>query len=207
MPSVSTSCSAGGSTGGSTSSGGMGTPSSGATAPAAGVPADLVPPTDPKCTTTTSFPGYCQPKATTCTASTDCPAAWTCNEIPSSSVDSGPATRPAADGGAGVAAPMTNDLPAPPPPQNQKVCISPLGYGGTGYRDQSTSNDGKGGGSSTANPEAPPSTGSPATTGGPGESGGLSPKAGCAVGGGAGSSLALVAFGVVGIALARRRRK
>lgn len=32
------------------------------------------------CVTTTSFPGTCQPKNTTCTSDSDCPALWTCKE-------------------------------------------------------------------------------------------------------------------------------
>jgi MYXO-CTERM domain-containing protein len=200
-PSVTSSCSGGG---------GTGTPGTSASDPA-GVPRDLIapaPPPDQMCTTTTSFPGYCQPKATTCTTDAECPAAWPCKAIAATTpVTDGPTRAPAVDGGttssgnssnAGVAPPEA--LPKPPE-ETVKVCVSPLGYGGTAYPTRPV--DTKGDGSNTGNPEpATPPTGNPAT----GESADDSPKAGCAVGGSAGSSFALLAFGLVGLALARRRR-
>lgn len=198
-------------------SGGSGTatPGTNASDPGAGAPQDLRAPIPPdQCTTTTSFPGYCQPKAATCTADSECPAAWTCKVIATTTpVTDGPAPAPAVDAGttssqgggngssAGVAPPQS--LPRPPE-ETAKVCVSPLGYGGTASRDDKPVDTGNPG---TGNPEPQtpnvPPTGKPAT----GESADDSPKAGCAVGGGAGSSLALVALGMVGIALARRRRK
>jgi MYXO-CTERM domain-containing protein len=195
----------------STCSGGSGTatPGTNASDPAAGAPQDLrapIPPPD-QCTTTTSFPGYCQPKATTCTADSQCPAAWTCKAIATTPVTDAPAPRPAVDGGttssqgsgnsssAGVAPPES--LPKPPE-ETVKVCVSPLGYGGTATRDGEPVDTSK---PEPQSPNVPP-TGKPA-----GESAdGDAPKAGCAVGGNAGSSFALLALGMVGLALARRRR-
>jgi hypothetical protein len=201
MPVVSGSCSG---------SSGSGTPSStGATAPASGA-MDLrapVPAVDggTTCTTTTSFPGYCQPKATTCAADTDCPAAWKCNavamttptrDLPVSSSSDGNTS----DGGAGIAAPR-------PPEETTKVCQSPLGYGGTAGRDVTTT-DNKGDGTSTGTPPTSPTSPSP-SGGNPQNESAASPNAGCSLAGNAtgASSLALVAFGLVGLAVARRRRR
>ena len=91
-----------------------------------------------ECTSTTSFPGSCQPKATTCTADTDCPSAWTCVElsVPSggSAVGTGgstgsdaplPAEQPTSTPSVGIA----TDVSTTPPDAtgSQKVCVSPYG--------------------------------------------------------------------------------
>jgi MYXO-CTERM domain-containing protein len=198
-PSVIGTCSGGG---------GTGTPGTNASDPAAGAPQDLRAPLPPdQCTTTTSFPGYCQPKAATCTADSECPADWSCKAIASTTpVTDGPAVDAGAgtsSGGNGSSAGVAPPASLPKPQDTAKVCVSPLGYGGTATRDDKPVDTSKPG---TGNPEPQtpnvPPTGKPAV----GESADGSPKAGCAVGGGAGSSLALVAFGIVGLALARRRR-
>ncbi len=74
------------------------------------------------CTTTTSFPGYCQPKATTCKVDSDCPAVWTCVSITTEIAPAGVATPsggavagPAVDGGAGTGGAVTGGAKALPP--------------------------------------------------------------------------------------------
>jgi MYXO-CTERM domain-containing protein len=220
MPSVTGSCSG---SSGTTGSGtvtpgttGTATPGTGASAPGQAAP---LPPDS--CTTTTSFPGYCQPKATTCTANTDCPADWTCVTAPT------PVTReigaPANSGGTSAAAgssgatPPTTDPALPVPPATDiKVCESPYGYG-TGTRIEAPTATapkagGTGGttGSTAGGGQLPWDTG-PAPASGPARDSGnpASPKAGCAVATGtpgAGAPLVLGALALVGLVLTRRRR-
>jgi MYXO-CTERM domain-containing protein len=225
QPTVTGSCSGGSGTatpgstgtasGGGTASGtGGSTGSTGAAAPT------FVPPPD-SCTTTSSFPGYCAPKATTCTVTADCPTDWTC-EASATGRDatttntSGPATGAAAPSGttapgvaADVAVPPSGGgatLPAPVP--TTMMCVAPLGVYGVA-RDASGTPQTTGTGGSTSGPGGTPAPMTPGATGNGGQTSNESamPSAGCAVGGvTSGSSLAF-ALGLVGLALARRRRQ
>jgi len=73
------------------------------------------------CTTTTTFPGYCQPKSVTCTADTDCPAAWTCVSAPVP-LNGGPAP---ADTGISIIPTPGPGLPAIPA---YKICQAPAAF-------------------------------------------------------------------------------
>lgn len=56
------------------------------------------------CTTTTSYPGSCQSKVTTCTVDSDCPSTWTCVASPTvATITVGAASVPALDAGAATA--------------------------------------------------------------------------------------------------------
>jgi MYXO-CTERM domain-containing protein len=182
------------------------------------VPAD-------NCVTMTSTIGICTPKATTCAADTDCPAAWTCVDAPP--VRGGPT--PAADGGAGIAvgapAPTGNAssiAPGEPAPSGTgtvpaptKLCQSPLGTtGGYAIDASGTPKETAGGGTggatggntSVGDHQTPPAN--PGATNAPGMGASSSaPSSGCALGGGApDASLAGVALALLGLVLSRRRR-
>jgi MYXO-CTERM domain-containing protein len=131
-----------GSTGtGSTGTGGAAmapSPPSGGAAGSSGTSNAAVPPSD-NCVTMTSFPGWCTPKATSCTADTDCPALWTCVDGPpvrggASSGQSGVAIgAPAPQGSAAnppsiaPGEPDPNGSTSSPPASAGKMCQSPLG--------------------------------------------------------------------------------
>jgi MYXO-CTERM domain-containing protein len=125
------------------------------------------------CTTTTAFPGTCQPTATTCLADSDCPSAWTCIDLSGSGNATGTGTAPggtttgAGGVGGGVSgAPAPTDQPtavsSDSPPSDpkiapdlvapQKVCQSP--YGDFGRSSTPTSNGSPTGGAS--DPALPP---------------------------------------------------
>lgn len=185
---------AGGAIGSGTSSG-SGAPSTGATPPAkadAGVTTTDPPST---CTTTTSFPGYCQPRVTSCNVDADCPANWTCTSAPT------------LVGGSGVGTPISSDAGEVPPPAPMiaaKVCEPAFSYPlrGTGVADSKGSSQAPDGGNSMGGSTTPPTTNGAA--GGP-----SSAASGCAVGTGdlgCGSAFAFGGLGILGLLFARRRR-
>ncbi|HVU51449.1 MAG TPA: hypothetical protein VHL80_12220, partial [Polyangia bacterium] len=194
-----TGCSGGGVAGSGTASSGTVSPgmtgtggaASGAPAPAVdgGVaPAPGPTPVQPPdtCVTTTSTTGACTPKATTCAVDGDCPAAWTCVDLPPVRGEPTPAT--SADGGAGsgagAPAPTGNAssiAPGEPDPAGTgtpaptKACQSPLGTLGGVALDASgapkeagsSGTGGAAGGNTTgANGGTPPATPGPDTKGG-----------------------------------------
>jgi MYXO-CTERM domain-containing protein len=222
-PTVSGSCSgssgsatAGTGTSGPAMTGGGAAGSAGATKTADPGFAAPVPP-DQTCTTTTSFPGYCQPKATTCASNTDCPTDWTCvaQQTPDRggpTIATGAAGTSGTTSSPGAGVPASDALlPAPgPTPPVTMVCTSPYGYGGYGAVAVDSGTPKQGGtGTTTAGTGAaggpggsiPPTTPSPTH-----ESAGTSPSTGCAVAGGSSSSAAFAALALLGLALARRRR-
>jgi MYXO-CTERM domain-containing protein len=188
-PNVSGVCSGGGSAG---SGGGTGGSAGGGSVPQP-PPSDAGAFAPPMCMTTTSYPGYCAPKVTTCTADSDCPANWKCETSPETPVSSGPGT------GAPIAPPAPDAGTAPA----TKTCVSPFApptRGGVG-EETSDPNTGKGGSApvDTSPPTPPPASG----TATPSKSSG-----GCSLGAGAGSaSLGLVLAAVLGALVARRRRR
>jgi hypothetical protein len=221
IPIVTSACSGGGSAG--TAGSTTGSPGAGAPTPAADGGAAMsasrsapVPPGD-SCVTTTSDFGACTPKATSCVADADCPAAWTCVDVPPSRTVSSP-TAPdegmtATAGTAGTnASAIAPGEPAPsgganvPASGGTRTCQSPLGTfggtatdtgGGTIETVGGAGGDGtKEGGSGSAAPMA--SSASPSAG---------APSSGCALGGRAqGTSLAVSALALLGLVVARRRR-
>jgi MYXO-CTERM domain-containing protein len=204
-PSVSGICSAGsGSAPPASTSGGTGgtagTDSRANTAPAA------VDASAPVCTTTTSFPGWCAPKATTCATNSDCPSGWTCTTAPMPEPAQTRGSQPANDGGA--ATPALFDAGATTTPA-VKQCVGPYGYGyptrgvtdgnGTGTSSSSGGTAGAGGGTSSPVPPAGSSAGGPTGTD-------YGPHGGCAVGPAhGGSAFALLGFAALLLAYRRRR--
>jgi MYXO-CTERM domain-containing protein len=161
----------------------------------------------PVCTTMSTFPGYCQPKVTTCTADAECPASWKCVANASGSAASPPS---------GTA--TTTPAMAPvAPPEPTKVCLSPFGgiaRDGTVAPGVPTSAGGGSNGAGSSSPVPGPSPPSsmtvqpvPAPTSGQAESGiaPLSTGSGCAVGGHADPGAGLGLLLVIGLALLRRR--
>jgi hypothetical protein len=149
--------------------------------------------------TTTSFPGWCAPKVTTCTATQDCPADWTCAPAPVAvSGQSGSGTAGAAD----IAAPATAAPSEPPTTPSTMTCTSPLGtYGvaedATGGKGQTTGGGAGGAAGPTGDMTQPRAAGTP----------GSSPSAGCALGGRPSGSLSvLAALALLRLAMSRRRR-
>jgi len=178
--------------GGSTGSGGATRPDPGFAPPPTDAGA-APPPMPPMCMTMTSYPGYCQPRVTTCTADSDCPANWKCGSAYDTPVSSDP---PPGSGGA-APRPAGVDASAPPP----KMCYSELSPPVRG-KDETATGGGPGtmsGNGGTA-PIAPPSPHADAGT-----SSSATKSSGCAMGGTSSSalSLLLVAF----VALLRRRRR
>ncbi len=64
--------------GGAASGGGGGSGTGAVPVPPPAAMPDAGPVQDPTCTTTTSYPGTCQPKASTCSVDAECPSQWTC---------------------------------------------------------------------------------------------------------------------------------
>jgi hypothetical protein len=225
-PTVTGMCS--GSSGTGTASGGGTSPSGGPT-PATGgssgsgtatdLPAPIGPdggsPSDPPtCTTTTTFPGYCQAKTTVCVTDADCPAAWSCASqsvvVPASTTTGTPTTSGgsgSAGGTSGVSRPEGGDsagVPADLVP-NVKVCQPPTAFPVRATATDGTgSKQGPGGGTTT--------TGSDVATPAPtaAESGHAS-GSGCAIAGassGAASFFSLAGLALaVGLVLRRFRRR
>lgn len=189
--------------GGSTGSGG-GSTGSGATRPgiaappsdAGAAPPPMPPP--PMCMTMTSYPGYCQPTATTCQTDADCPMPWKCA---AGAYDTPVMSDPPPGSGAPRPPSTSPDAGAPPP----KMCVSPYGgYGGPvrGGKDETGAPaPGMGGGTTgdTHTPTTPPTQGGAASSK-------ANSAGGCAVGGGAGSGLGLLLVAAVGLIRRRRRR-
>ena len=178
-------------------------------------------PTPVTCTTTTSFPGSCQPKATTCTMNSDCPSLWTCEATNvGTGVSGGTATStPTAPAGS---APMAVDAGASvavPPPATSTVmrCQPPAsatqGYGTPLGVDVANSTKGTADAGAATGSTTPPSPSVPTTNGGPG-----SGQTAATTGGGSGCSFAdgnsasgpawlFGVLAVLGLALARRSRR
>jgi hypothetical protein len=206
-PTVSGSCSGSAGTGTATpgTSGGSGSGGSSGSSGGAARPAPFAPPSDagaaspPMCTTMTSYPGYCAPTVTTCTADGDCPTNWKCTEGYNTPVASDPPP-----GSSAPVAPPRMDAGAPPP----KMCTSTLAggpardsKGEVGAPGMGTSGGSNAGGSQP--PLAPPGAVADA-----GAALATTKSSGCALGAGAGSSsLGLVMVGMLGVALLRRRRR
>jgi len=206
-PTVSGACSGGGgSSGPGTMSGsggtGTGTPRSGSGAAYPPAPAARdggTDPTIPMCTTTMSFPGYCQPTVTTCNSDTDCPANWKCIESPDTAVDHAPS--PAGSGGSSGG--------APPPTVSAKMCASAVGppvRGGDKTESAGTPGVGTGGtthAGGPTDPAVPPATGNTAAD----NAATPAKSSGCSIGGGASASGAgLAMLAVLGLLIRRRRR-
>jgi MYXO-CTERM domain-containing protein len=157
----------------------------------------------PSCMTTTSFPGSCTPKATSCKANTDCPAQWTCVDEPSvgavtgtASTDGGTSTRPA------MGAPTPAGMATPPATAPVKVCASPLGTFGGAPKDGSGVPQTGGNGSGTGG-----ATGANGGGTSPTAAGTSAASSGCAIGGAEGGSpLAAFALALLGLVVIRRRR-
>jgi hypothetical protein len=222
QPNVSVGCSAG-------SSGGAGTPShSGSTGSASGGPNQPVavdasvtgvptpPPSDggaaPICVTTTSLPGYCQPKASTCTTDTDCPATWKCEDIlVAVPVASQPANQPSTGGAAGGPAELVDaDLASD---AGAKACVSPVG-GGYGYPTRGGVSSGSAPettGTGNGNADAGVTTATPpgATAGASASTSdkAASSSSGCSLAGGGAEPTGLMLLALVVLTRARRRSR
>ena len=211
---------------GSAPNGGTGTASAGTGggSGSTGVPAPLPVAMDAgtltpvTCQTITSFPGSCQPKATTCAVNTDCPSVWTCvASNVGTAVSGGTATGGTATSGgsAPVALPDGGAPVVVPPPVTTTVLTCQPPYSATG----STTHDS---GSATAiksgdagavtGSTTPPVPATPGNNGGP-----TTPQTAATTGSGGGCSLAasqpssgtvwlLGLLAVLGLALARRGR-
>ncbi|MEP6653664.1 MAG: hypothetical protein ABJA82_09915 [Myxococcales bacterium] len=135
-PTVSGTCSSGSGVAGGGSTGAVG--GSGTAPPVASDPTtgSLVAPRDSDggarsssdggttCTTATSFPGYCQPKAITCVVDADCPLSWTCAAPPMTATQGAP---PVAGASTDSNAPGAGALV----PVGPKLCL-PVHRGGGG---------------------------------------------------------------------------
>lgn len=169
QPSVYGSCSGGsGVSGGTGGSAGTGNVAGDAAKPSGGTKTTTSPPDN--CTTTTSFPGWCQVTAATCAADTDCPSNWLCQEgsfgggTPVSTMANG-TTGAGGVGGAGgtaepeggaASAPAATDVVAVP---TTKMCVSPYN---PPVRGKGDGGGGQNGGSETGtgvSPDSPPDTG------------------------------------------------
>jgi hypothetical protein len=154
----------------------------------------------PICTTTSSFPGYCQPKATTCTSDSDCPASWTCIATPDVTPTSTEAP-PTGGSALGVASEPARDLAKP---LAAKVCQPPAGFGVKG--GVSTAPGGPTTGTSIPRGDSSGSAGALA----PESDNGAPRSSGCSVARQADFGGSLLALGVLGLLLgvrANRRRR
>jgi hypothetical protein len=208
---------AGTSGGGSTGSTGSGNGGGASTDPA--TPGTKVaPPSDPICTEPKkTFPGYCQPKVTRCTADSECPTTWTCmQQATPVSTPPSPAPRPdtASDGGSASKS-------ADPVPPDQgfavpvRICTPPGGLGvrgsdSAGVKGDTTSTPMTPGNGTTAggpkpvsmDPQAPPSAGGSGQPTTPS-------SGGCTIHDGSQPSRAsgLALFTLLGLIAARRLRR
>jgi MYXO-CTERM domain-containing protein len=210
--------SSGTASGGSSSSG---TGGAAGTAPTPSTP-DTGVTTTPVCTTTTYYPGSCQPKAKTCAVDSDCPSTWTCASIVSGSdgtagrdpmpVDGGATTEPAPTGEPPI---MSSD------PIITRVCQSPTGYptrgglpeDGTGSVSLGTDQASKGadagtaGGAGSTPPPTPsvPATDDDTNTAKP--TGATTGGGGCSVSGASHGSNVALWLGLVGLLALRGWRR
>ncbi len=204
QPSVSGGCVTSGRAGISGSAGG----SSGGAAPPPAIDAGA-----PECTTVTSFPGSCRPKATTCAADAECPSGWTCTAIGTAEPASGAGPKTTVrDAAATTAPPSFVDAGAAP----TKICVGPFGAGeptrgGVDVGSGGATNTGHQGTGGAAPPQSPGSSATGGTTGnttGGSKASSQSSGGGCAVAPArpGRSALLLIGLAAVGLALARRRR-
>ena len=204
-----------GSTGTATGS----SPTSGTATGTSGATETIPPDSVAECTTSTSFPGYCQPTAATCTTDTDCPAAWTCQSVPGANdvggvtgsgsssggtATGGPAT-PADGSGNGTPSPATQPaattdpktVPPSPPTVLTNVCVSP--FGDTAGRGGTLT------GGSASDPASPP-TGTKESV----QDAHMAPaSSGCSIGASAGghaTSWSVASLVLLALARAGRRR-
>ncbi len=203
-PSVSGTCSGGFGTASPASTSGGAAGTAGTDSRANSAPPDAVDASAPVCTTTSSFPGWCAPKATTCATNSDCPSGWTCTTVPGPAPAQTRGSVPASDGGA--SAPALLDAGAPTSPMPVQQCVGPYGYGypmggATDGRGTSTSTGGTAGAGGGA-PSVPPAG---SAAGGPTGTD-YGPHGGCAVGPAhGGSAFALLGFAALLLAYRRRR--
>ena len=186
----------------------------------AGVPTAVV------CTTTTSFPGSCQAKVTSCNVDSDCPSIWTC-VASSVSITIGTAPSPTDAGAAPISTPPTttstpiSTATATSTATTAKTCQSPYSYpprtvgltGGTGTSQSADNGASPDAGAPTkgATTATPPS---PTVAGGGENSTGTQTTAattggGCVVGAGAlpvSPAFLLGLLGAVGLLFRRRNR-
>jgi MYXO-CTERM domain-containing protein len=211
-PTVSSWCSGSAGTAPSGSGTGSGTAPAGTTAPSTGGAAVAPIPPEMTCGTSTSFPGYCEPKVTTCVVDTDCPATWICAAAPptrttnGSGVAVGSPTSTGTGGSTGTAdvatPPSGANLPAP---VTTRSCVSPVIYVAQDVGGTTTTGSGNGG--TTGTGPVPAKGGNPGATGTPMSPESAQPAAGCAVGGSSsGSPFALLLLGALGLLVTRRKR-
>lgn len=219
QPSVVGECSAGSADGsGGTVSASGGSISSGpALLPDSGAQAPTLPPVDagapPTCTTTTSFPGSCQPKATICAADADCPALWKCTGIalPQPAIEG---STTAAD--AAVIAPVPGGKGVATDAGVEMVCVSPLGgYGYAVSGGTSTGSTPIVAGTGAANADGGATTSAPTTANGragasnaPDGTSTSTASGGCAVAGHGAepTGIGLLLLALFGVSRARHRR-
>ncbi len=167
-------------------------------------------PQPPECQTTTSFPGSCRAKATTCTADSECPSGWNCTAVGTPE----PVT------GAGVPVSNRGDAPAAAAADSvdagaaaTKICIGPFGAGAP----TRAATDNESGGQSTTGssaqqghdgPVSPPLSPGSGATGGTTGGAKATSGGGCAIGptDAKGSSFLVLGLGAIGLMLSRRRR-
>lgn len=158
------------------------------------------------CTTTSSFPGYCSSKATTCTTDSDCPSTWKCTDV---SIAVGVNTGTPMGGSTGAPAATGGALAIPADASVAKACVSPLG-GGYGYPL-------RGGASTETTPQASGTSGTAGTSGakaggtgntpGASNTGAASSTSGCSMAGGGAESAGLLLLAFVALGRARRRSR
>ena len=168
----------------------------------------------PECPTVAAFPGWCSPKSATCAANSDCPGGWTCTTIGT----------PEPVRGVGASTPVGGPEPADAVDAGgatTKICVGPFGEGApTRGIDVGTTGDASNTGHQGTDPGAPSPQAPGGATGGTtgaatgGTTGGASASSGTAGGGCAiaparsgGSALLAMGLEVVGLVLARRRRR
>lgn len=171
----------------------------------------------PVCTTTTSYPGSCRPKATTCSADADCPSLWKCTSMVSGDVatkepmpvDGGTTTGPAPAGEPPMSSdPIITHVCQPPNAYPIRDGVPEDGNGGTvtlgGTDSTSKGSDTGGAGSSTPPTPSVPATDDDTHTANPG---GAKTGGGCSVSGARTSSHAALWLGLVGLFALRAWRR
>jgi MYXO-CTERM domain-containing protein len=164
----------------------------------------------PACPTTTSYPGWCTPKAATCTSDSQCPGGWTCTAVGT--------PVPVTGGGAPASVPADGAAPAPVAAVDAggsptMICVGPFGAGAPtrGGVDTTTAGQAAAAGHDGNAPAVAPGAGGSGAAGGTtgGASAGASSSGGgCAVAPGraADRGLFLLGLALAGIAVRRRRR-